>query len=116
MSKTCIKPQRATCACTIGGTQCCALVTAVQIEFDDAPQLANATWERRRDWWQHTKQLQHGSLVALWWDGDSNGSSGITDGNGPALPNIMFATICERDEKQLAAKGEPRRRPQLAIK
>jgi len=92
----------------------------LQIEFDDAPQLATASLERRRDWWQHTKQLQHGSLVALWWDGDSSSSSssgpaGSTT-QGAALPNVMFATVSERDEKQLAAQGEPRKRPQLGIR
>lgn len=77
-----------------------------QVEFDDAPQLASADQARRFDWWKHTKQLQHGSLLFLWWDGEAAGSQ----------PNLMFATVCDRREQDLAPRGEPRRRPQLGIR
>lgn len=79
----------------------------MQIEFDDVPQLKNATHQRRSEWWRHTKQLQHGSLICLWWDGD---------GGPSAPPNLMFATVCERDEKLLASIVEARMRPQLGIR
>ncbi len=80
----------------------CGCLILQQVEFDDAPQLAKADQARRFDWWKHTKQLQHGSLLFLWWDGEPGG-----------LPNMMFATVCDRKEQELAPRGEPRRRPQL---
>jgi hypothetical protein len=84
------------------GNSCVALLQ--QVEFDDAPQLAKADQSRRFDWWKHTKQLQHGSLLFLWWDGEPGG-----------LPHMMFATVCDRKEQDLASRGE-RRRPQLGIR
>eukprot|EP00775_Hariotina_reticulata_P006332 gene6332-6566_t len=113
-----------------------------QVEFDDVPQLSGAPFQRRRDWWRQTKQLQHGSLVALWWDGnddDSNtsvsnssnrsggegdGGDGGSGGGGGAvaadavraLPNLLFATVCDRQDQLLASPGEPRKRPQVGIK
>ena len=89
--------------------------TPPQIEFDDVPQLAGASLGRRREWWSQTKQLQHGSLVALWWDGSSGGTGGGAGaGVGSAAPlplHMMFATVCDRDINLLVAKGEPRPRP-----
>lgn len=86
----------------------------LQVEFDDVPQLSSAAHKRRREWWRQTKQLQHGSLVALWWDGDhhcNSSSSGVG-----ALPNLMFATVCDRQDNLLASPAEPRRRPQLGLR
>lgn len=80
------------------------------------PQLANASPHRRREWWRLTKQLQHGSLVCLWWDGDAQGSPDTPpDKQAAPVPNMMFATVCERDDKLLASI-DPSKRPQLGLK
>lgn len=94
--------------------QVALLPSCCQIEFDDAPQLGNAPLSRRRDWWRNTKQLQHGSLAALWWDGDEEPGS-LGDDKEPPVPNIMFVTICERDDKMLAPV-EPHKRPQVGVR
>ena len=106
-----------------------------QVSFDDVPQLLTADMFQRRRWWQQTKQLQHGSLVCLWWQkvpttAQAAGAAGLrmhTDNKestgelqvSPAYqPSLVFATITGRDMQSLVPNGEGshRQRPKLLLR
>ena len=77
-----------------------------QVAFDDLPFNTGKTSGQRREYWEKSRRLQHGTLVALWWDSPAQQAS---------APCITFATISMRNEQQLAPR-EAGHRPQIGIR
>ncbi len=69
-----------------------------QVTFDSPTHLAGRAFPDRLAWWRNTRQLGHGTLVALWHEeqGDE--------------PTLLFATIVDREDDKLAVRqgGRPR--------
>ena len=95
-------------SCTYGLCQV-KLARLLQVAFDDLPINANKTCGQRREYWEKSRRLQHGTLVALWWEQPQKGA------NTPAQPCITFATISMRNEQQLAPR-EAGERPQIGLR
>lgn len=85
------------------------LVTNLQVAFDDLPVNAGKTCTQRREYWEKSRRLQHGTLIALWWQQPCSAS-----GTNPE-PCITFATITMRDQQQLAPR-EAGERPQIGVR
>ena len=91
-------------------------VHILQVAFDDLPFNSNKTHTQKREYWDRSRRLQHGTLVALWWETPVTGA-GSDDTNQTARePCIIFAVISVRDPDQLAPKGEPVQRPSIGIR
>lgn len=84
----------------------------VQVEFDDLPINCNKTTTQRREYWERSRRLQHGTLVALWWETPVEPH---TEGQPATDPCITFATISIRDAQQLAPR-EAGLRPKIHIR
>ena len=88
----------------------------LQVAFDDLPFNINKSSSQRREYWDRSRRLQHGTLMALWW-GTPATDTGSPDSNQPATePCITFAVISVRDPDQLAPKGETEQRPSIGIR
>ena len=72
-----------------------------QVSFEDLPINAGKTATQRREYWEKSRRLQHGTLVALWWEQPSEKH---TSSNNSTAPCITFATISMRNEQQLAPR------------
>lgn len=83
-----------------------------QVAFDDLPINAGKTTTQRREYWEKSRRLQHGTLVALWWEQPSQKP---TSSNDSSAPCITFATISMRNEQQLAPR-ESGANPQLGVR
>ena len=84
----------------------------LQVAFDDLPINAGKTTTQRREYWEKSRRLQHGTLVALWWEQPSQKP---TSSNDSSAPCITFATISMRNEQQLAPR-ESGANPQLGVR
>ena len=73
----------------------------LQVAFDDFPCNSSKTIGQRREYWEKSRRLQHGTLVALWWNSPA---APAQTGLPATSPCITFATIAARDEQQLALK------------
>lgn len=80
--------------------------SAVQVSFDELPQNAKQTAKGREEFWFKSKRLQKGTLVSLWRE--------VPDAAGVAQPVITFATVVDREPKQLAP-SDPYR-PSIGIR
>lgn len=88
----------------------------LQVAFDDLPFNSNKTHSQKREYWDRSRRLQHGTLVALWWEAPVS-DTGSADTNQTARePCIIFAVISVRDPDQLAPKGEAVQRPSIGIR
>ncbi|KAL3153759.1 hypothetical protein ABBQ32_013348 [Trebouxia sp. C0010 RCD-2024] len=87
-----------------------------EVAFDDLPCNSNKTRSQKHEYWDRSRRLQHGTLVALWWETPVT-DTGSADTNQTARePCITFAVISVRDPDQLAPKGEPMQRPSIGIR
>ncbi len=76
----------------------------VQVSFDELDMNRNKSVGQRKEYWEATKRLQHGTLVALWWADRINGR-----------PCILFAAVEDRDAGKLAPRI-PGARPSIGIR
>ncbi|KAL0023606.1 hypothetical protein WJX77_006297 [Trebouxia sp. C0004] len=83
-----------------------------EVAFDDLPFNTGKTSGQRREYWEKSRRLQHGTLVALWWDRSAATRPRAQQASDPC---ITFATISMRNEQQLAPR-EAGHRPQIGIR
>lgn len=88
----------------------------LQVAFDDLPFNSNKTHSQKREYWERSRRLQHGTLVALWWETSVKDTASTDAGQAAREPCIIFAVISVRDPDQLAPKGEPVQRPCIGIR
>lgn len=81
----------------------------MQVAFDDLPVNAGKNCNQRREYWEKSRRLQHGTLIALWWQQPGSASA------ANAEPSITFATITLRNQQQLAPR-EAGERPQIGVR
>jgi hypothetical protein len=93
---------RATCVLRPGAYHVGCLL--LQISFDDLPRQVGQSPQQRRDFWERSRRLQHGTLVTLW----SEPADALT-------PHLIVAVIAKRDLDQLAPKN-PDIRPSIGIR
>lgn len=105
----CIRPVNATCVDDITMME---ITLGWQVAFDDLPFNSGKTSGQRREYWEKSRRLQHGTLVALWWDSPAATPPRPQQASDPC---ITFATISIRNEQQLAPR-EPGHRPQIGIR
>ena len=84
-------------------------VNGLQIAFDDVPVNTGKTKIQREEYWERSRRLQHGTLVALWWETQETQAGSELD------PCITFATISVRNEQELAP-GDVATRPRICIR
>ena len=75
-----------------------------QVSFDDLPANQRRSTAERRAFWEGSKRLAKGSLVALWFHRDNSDQ-----------PGIMFATVEHRDPEYLAPRDQAAR-PSIGIR
>ncbi|GBF88382.1 hypothetical protein Rsub_01094 [Raphidocelis subcapitata] len=80
---------------------------SLPVSFDVPRRLQRSDRSERLRWWDRTRQLGHGALVALWIEG--RGARGAP----PPQPALLFGVVCQRDVQQLAPAGNGR--PRLGI-
>ncbi|KAL0023688.1 hypothetical protein WJX79_001943 [Trebouxia sp. C0005] len=83
-----------------------------EVAFDDLPFNTGKTSGQRREFWEKSRRLQHGTLVALWCDSPAATRPRAQQASDPC---ITFATISTRNEQQLAPR-EAGHRPQIGIR
>ena len=84
----------------------------LQVAFDDLPINHGKTQKQREEYWDRSRRLQHGTLVALWWETPSLQEAQPQ----PAInPCITFATISLREKEQLAPR-DVTLRPRICIR
>ncbi len=86
-------------------------VLAMQVAFDDLPFNASKSSSQKREYWEKSRRLQHGTLVALWWE-----TPNADPAQPPTDPCITFAVISARDVEQLVPRREDDQRPRLGIR
>ncbi len=106
---TCTRPVNAMCADDITMME---ITLGWQVAFDDLPFNTGKTSGQRREYWEKSRRLQHGTLVALWWDSPAATPPRAQQASDPC---ITFATISMRNEQQLAPR-EAGHRPQIGIR
>jgi hypothetical protein len=87
-----------------------------QVSFDEPAMLQSRPTRDKMDFWKNTKQLEHGSLIALWHEPNAPANSaqmaarvarlGAAAAGGSNVlavnPHIIFATVVDRDARKLA--------------
>ena len=81
----------------------------LQIAFDDVPINNGRTKKQREEYWERSRRLQHGTLIALWWE-IQNTEAGVE-----LEPCITFATISVRNEQELAPE-DAATRPRICVR
>lgn len=76
----------------------------LQLQFDELEMNRKKSAKQRKAFWEATKRLQHGTLVALWWADRNSGR-----------PCILFAAVEDRDAGKLAPK-DPGARPCIGVR
>jgi hypothetical protein len=88
------------------------------VSFAEPPGLQGRPTRNKLDFWKNSKQLEHGSLIALWQEPNAPqvsaqlaarrarlGAAAGLGGEGAAAavnPHIIFATVVDRDARKLA--------------
>lgn len=78
----------------------------MQVSFDALPHSGKQSPRELEDFWDKSKRLQKGTLVSLWRD--------VIGPDGVSKPAICFATVVDREPKQLAPRAG--HRPSIGIR